>query len=178
MQRPSKQNLIMTEDSKGSVKTQRKSRSWITTEAIDRHGLEQPVVIDRLQRDAIRPAVQPPIEAGPAAGVAGGTTSFDLDSEKQCVLVAVGKNVEHTLRLARCFAFAPEAIARPAPIVGEARGEGLFEGGLVHPGGHQALPGVGIDNEDRDEPAVIEARRECAALFDRSLVCQIRPPGG
>jgi hypothetical protein len=50
--------------------------------------------------------------------------------------------------------------------MGEAGGERLFQGGLVHPGSHQALAGLGINDEDRDETPVVEARRESAALFD------------
>jgi hypothetical protein len=37
---------------------------------------------------------------------------------------------------------------------------------MVHPGSHQALASLGINDEDRDETPVVEARRESAALFD------------
>ena len=82
----------------------------------------------------------------------------DLDPEQQRVLVAIDEDVADPLALARGLALAPQAIARPAPVMGKAGGEGLLECCLVHPGGHKALAGRGVDDEDRDEP-VIEARR-------------------
>ena len=41
--------------------------------------------------------------------------------------------------------------------MGEAGGKGLFEGGMVHPGSHQALAGLASTTKTGISPPVIEA---------------------
>src|ERR1700690_1022190 len=88
-------------------------------------------------------------EAGLAAFVAGSTDLVNLD--QQGVAVAVERDVFDGLGVAAGFAFHPELLPRPAPEVGLAGVNGLFERRAVHPRHHQHPASLLFLNDSRDQ---------------------------
>ena len=83
--------------------------------------------------------------------VAGRADLLDLDQQR--VAVAIKRDVFHGLRVAAGLALHPELLARAAPEMGLAGGEGGLERGAVHPRHHQHAPG-GLLLDDRGDEAV------------------------
>src|SRR3990172_9574910 len=84
-----------------------------------------------------------PIEAGSAPGVAGGLDARRLDLQPDRILVAVGAHLDDALRVPALLALAPEAAARPRPIMRLARLDGAGKRLFIHVGEHQYLAGPG-----------------------------------
>src|SRR5262245_260882 len=101
--------------------------------------------------------------------MAGGLGPRRLDHKPDGVLVAIGTNLDHALRVAALLAFAPQASARARPVMRLARLDGAGERLGVHIGKHQHLARLGRGRHDGKEAVLVEARSENGAFLARSL---------
>ncbi len=97
------------------------------------------------------------VKAGSISGVAAAGAVL-TDFENEGVLIAVGENLFHSLRVARSGALMPELLATAGEIYCLADLEGLAEGFLVHVGDHKDLVGVRVLGDRDDEAAFVEFR--------------------
>src|SRR3989304_6716883 len=106
--------------------------------------VELPLRVDEAERPAAaRGGTERdhPIEAGSAPGWAGGLDARRLDLQPDRVLVAVGAHLDDALRVPALLALAPEAAARPRPIMCFPRFDGSGKRLVIHVGEHQHLAG-------------------------------------
>ena len=90
-------------------------------------------------------------ETGIVTLVTGRAFLFDLD--EQHVAVAIERNVTHGLGVAAFLALHPVFLARTAPEMRLAGGDGAFERGAVHPCHHHHAAGC-VFLDDRGDQAV------------------------
>ena len=79
-----------------------------------------------------------------------------LNLYQQSVAVTVESDILHGLRVTAGFSFHPKFLPGPAPEVGLAGGNGLFQRRPVHPGHHQHAPGLLVLHDGRDQTVSIE----------------------
>jgi hypothetical protein len=109
-------------------------------------------------------------KAGSVTFVAGRPGLFDLD--EQDIAVTIEGNVPNLLHVPAGLAFHPEFLARPAPEVRLAGGDGLFQGGAVHPRHHQDAPGfLFLDNGGNQ--AVVVKFQLVVKILVLSILAQI-----
>src|SRR5262245_27461521 len=118
------------------------------------------------------------IEARPATGMAGSIGACRLDHEPDGVLVAIGAQLDHALRVAALLAFAPQAPARARPVMRLARLDGAGERLGVHVGEHQHFARLGRGRDNGEKPVLVEARSENGAFLARSLTLGSGEGGG
>ena len=82
------------------------------------------------------------------------------------VLVAVGAQLDHALRVAARLALAPELAARARPVMRLSGLDGEGERVGIHVSEHQYLAGRGRDRDHGDEAVGVEARRERGPFLD------------
>ncbi len=109
------------------------------------------------------------VKAGSISGVAAARTVL-ADFEDEGILVTVGKNLFHGLRMTRGGSLVPELLTAAGEIDGLADFEGLAEGFLVHVGDHKDLVGVGVLRDRDDEPVFIKFRGKGESFLERDAV--------
>src|ERR1700688_3779161 len=87
--------------------------------------------------DAPVVAVERAEETGLVALMACGAVAMLFDPEQDCVMVALGADLAHALKIARLLAFAPQAVARTREVAGMAAANRFLQGLAVHVGDHQ-----------------------------------------
>ena len=109
------------------------------------------------------------VKAGSISGVAAARAVL-ANFEDEGILVTVGENLFHGLRVARGGSLVPELLTAAGEIDGLADLESLAEGFLVHVGDHKDLVGVGVLRDRDDEPVFIKLRGKRESFFERDAV--------
>src|SRR5262245_48538655 len=81
--------------------------------------------------------------------MASGADLFHLN--QQSIAIAIESDVFHRLDVTAGFSFHPEFLARTAPEMSSARGDGFLERRAIHPGHHQHTLGSKILNDGRNQ---------------------------
>src|SRR5581483_965527 len=121
--------------------------------------LERPVPALRSERDLA-------VEAGAGARVAGRARAGHGRLQPEDVLVAIHAHLAHGEDVAALLALLPEAPARAAPEMGNARLERECESLGIHPGEHQYLAAAGVGDDGRDQAVRVELGLKHESLLD------------